>query len=63
MKKIFKGMFRPLWEDIEPRMPMVYDGEIMGHRLCSCGRILTTREAVREHWQFGHFDTPVYKDE
>lgn len=30
--------------------------------LCACGAHLWTREGVREHWQMGHMDTPVYKD-
>jgi hypothetical protein len=29
--------------------------------LCSCGHSLWTVEAVREHWQMGHFDTPQYR--
>ena len=63
MDKIVKGMFRPLWEDIAPPILEVYKGEIMGHMLCGCGDILATHREVREHWQDGHFDTPVYKDE
>jgi hypothetical protein len=27
-----------------------------GYLLCNCGRVLQTFEAVREHWQAGHFD-------
>jgi len=45
-------MFRPRWEDIKLR----------GYIQCSCGVVLQTQEAVREHWQRGHFDTPLYED-
>lgn len=41
-------MYRPKWEDIK----------INGYIQCTCGQILQTQEAVREHWQEGHFDTP-----
>jgi hypothetical protein len=49
-----KGMFRPLWEDF-------YKSVGGGYVPCSCGAILQTQQAVREHWQLGHFDTPVYE--
>lgn len=28
--------------------------------VCTCGAHLWDFEAVREHWQRGHFDVPVY---
>jgi len=45
------GMFRPLWEDIK----------LGGYVQCSCEQVLQTVEQSREHWQLGHFDTPIYK--
>lgn len=51
-KKIFVGMFRPPWEKISTGG---------GYIQCSCGQILQTQEATREHWQLGHFDSPIYK--
>jgi hypothetical protein len=50
--KICIGMFRPEWSAIA-----VGKGLIM----CNCRQVLHTVEATREHWQMGHFDTPVYK--
>jgi hypothetical protein len=52
-KKIVIGMFRPLWEDV---------ANVDGFTECSCGHILQTLEALRDHWQLGHFDTPIYED-
>lgn len=28
--------------------------------ICPCGHHLWYRETVFQHWQMGHFDTPVY---
>jgi hypothetical protein len=59
-KEIFIGMFRPRWEDVV-QWPNTHKGEVMGHIQCSCGHVLQSVEGTREHWQMGHFDTPVYK--
>ena len=53
-EKIFIGMHRPTWEQISSGG---------GYIQCSCGVVLQTVGATREHWQLGHFDTPVYKNE
>lgn len=29
--------------------------------ICTCGSTLSTVPAVREHWQAGHFDVPLYE--
>lgn len=49
--QIYKGMFRKPWEEI-PRTSLE----------CACGQILLNQEATRQHWQDGHFDTPVYAE-
>ena len=41
-------MIRPDWN--------TFDAGIKSPVSCNCGQILHTREAVREHWQRGHFD-------
>lgn len=38
---------RPYWEDV---------AKLKGYIECSCGTILQTVQATREHWQLGHFD-------
>jgi len=53
MAKIFVGMFRPRWEDIT---------NMKGYIQCSCGLTIQLMPTLREHWQLGHFDTPVYED-
>lgn len=30
---------------------------------CPCGHSLWSREEVRAHWQQGHFDVPLYKND
>jgi len=52
-KKIYVGMFRPPWENVSTGG---------GYIMCTCGSILQTVQSTREHWQMGHFDTPVYKN-
>lgn len=49
-ERIFKGMFRPEWKTPQ------------GYILCTCGTMLQNQQITREHWQMGHFDTPVYED-
>ena len=51
MEKVFKGMFRPDWD--------AFYSKVRGYIDCNCGSILQTRQMTREHWQLGHFDTPV----
>lgn len=66
MKPIFKGMYRPTWEE----MAATVDTAESAYFRCSCGRVLsghgdgtvTPTERVREHWQAGHFDEPVYAE-
>lgn len=53
MTKIFVGMMRSPWEQY---------ANPGGYILCTCGSMLTHQQAGREHWQLGHFDTPVYKE-
>lgn len=50
---MFVGMMRPPWEKIAGRI---------GYVECNCGRMLTTQQMVRAHWQDGHFDHAVYRD-
>lgn len=52
-QKIYIGMFRPPWEKITTGGGFIQ---------CNCGSIIQTIQGTREHWQQGHFDTPVYKD-
>lgn len=49
VKKILIGQFRPSL--IDPT----------GIVVCPCGSFLEYREALLNHWQSGHFDTPVFK--
>lgn len=51
-EKILKGMFRPAWDKVS---------NPVGYVLCACGQTLQNQEAIRQHWQDGHYDTPVYK--
>ncbi len=55
--KICIGMHRPLWEDL-----LLTIGSVQGVSIisCSCGSSLESFQSLREHWQMGHFDTPVY---
>ena len=39
-------LVRPPWESLHPG----------GYVACSCGEVLQSVRAVREHWQLGHFD-------
>jgi len=34
--------------------------QVAGYICCSCGQILQSFEAGREHWQMGHWDIPQY---
>ena len=43
------NLVRPMWEDVSS------GGEYIQ---CTCGSILQTVQATREHWQDGHFDIP-----
>lgn len=52
-RKILKGMFRPTWDKVS---------NPMGYVSCTCGHILQNQEAIRQHWQDGHYDTPVYEE-
>ena len=52
--KIILGMFRPDWWE--------FYANIRANVLCSCGLTLSCQSHVRDHWQQGHFDTPVYKE-
>ena len=40
-------MLRPAWEQVACAF---------GYVQCTCGTVLQHREALREHWQMGHFD-------
>lgn len=53
--KIFMGMMREPWDDFIKK----YTGAICR---CSCGCDLHHREAIRCHWQAGHFDYAQYRD-
>ncbi len=33
-----------------------------GYVACSCGEVLQSARAVRDHYQLGHFDEPQYAD-
>ena len=61
---IFIGMFRspfpPNTEYLDEET-----GEIKraGYIACPCGHMLGYVEAVRDHWQLGHFDIPQYMHE
>ena len=50
----FVGMHRPPWDEV---------AGWRGYVSCSCGSMLTTVPQTREHWQLGHFDRPLYRDE
>jgi len=52
--KITVGTFRPEWTG--------FYSKVKGYLICNCGSTLQTQQAVRQHWQDGHFDTPVYND-
>lgn len=47
----FAGMWRP------PSVP-----QANGYVLCTCGDMLQTRQMMRDHWQWGHFDRPLFRD-
>jgi len=62
-KKIFKGMFRPPWNEVwgkhvrtaqpdPPQCAMAY---------CSCGGSIPWQD-LKDYWLLGHFDEPVYED-
>lgn len=48
-------MYRQNWQEFWNMMSG-------GWVACNCGVTLQTQQGVREHWQLGHFDTPVYKE-
>jgi len=52
-EKILKGMFRPAWDKVS---------NPIGYVICACGQTLQNQETIRQHWQDGHYDTPVYED-
>jgi hypothetical protein len=52
-EQVCVGMFRPRWDS----MPV---GK--GYVQCACGTMIQTQVGLRDHWQLGHFDTPVYQD-
>lgn len=66
MKKIYRGMFRPRWEDLFNEIVTAFKKhnqdppESALHR-CQCGMMIPLH-CLRDHWQQGHFDTPVYQD-
>jgi len=43
------GTLRPNWSEWS---------NIRGYLHCTCGQMLQTREAVRAHYDMGHFDKP-----
>ena len=47
VNKLEKKPKRPEWSDIE---------KLSGYILCTCGNVLQTKQAIRKHWQDGHFD-------
>lgn len=51
IEQIIAGMKRPLWPEMTKCHGITY---------CNCGELLQTQPAIREHWQQGHFDVPVY---
>jgi hypothetical protein len=55
IKKIFKGNMRPTFEDATR-----FAKEHLANILCSCGQMLYSNVDTYQHWQMGHFDTPVY---
>jgi hypothetical protein len=70
--KILVGMNRPEWDEILKRIERVFESLPGLFMRCYCGENLfvTANERtgvliftqIREHWQLGHFDTPVYKE-
>lgn len=54
-EEVFVGWFKPdirgLYEQLSK------EGKLM----CPCGRAVNSNRYVFEHWQLGHFDTPVTK--
>lgn len=65
-KKIYRGMFRPRWEDIFNEIVTAHKKtsddppESVLHR-CQCG-MMVQLHYLRDHWQQGHYDTPVYQE-
>ena len=53
-EKIVIGMNRPLWSEFKSQISGY------GYVGCACGDMLSTVQGIHEHWQQGHFDTPVY---
>ncbi len=49
--RVFAGMHRP---------PLI---QPQGYVCCSCGSILQTQQMLMDHWQMGHFDSPLYRVE
>jgi hypothetical protein len=63
-QRILKGMFRPEWVgvwDMARRQHEKVEELSYGWYACNCGRHIALDE-VREHWQRGHLDTPVYSE-
>lgn len=57
--KIFVGMMRPRYEDLPPRCSM----GASDHFDCRCNSdVVFPRSHLWQHWQEGHFDTPVYAE-
>lgn len=54
-ERVLVGMMRPEWGAFREKA-------LLGYVLCTCGKALETGLDVREHWQQGHFDKPVYGD-
>jgi len=69
IKRIYRGMFRPKWEDVWVQVEKTLkDWRPTGSSdnrpqwfACNCQQYIFPTE-VREHWQRGHFDTPVYQE-
>ncbi len=43
-------MVRPSWQSV------LNKAQGSSHVYCSCGDILQVQQALRAHWQLGHFD-------
>jgi len=67
--RILLGMDREPWEEFQKRHAEDLALKRIDYLVCPCGAGLSMREGtmevlalivVREHWQAGHFDVPVY---
>lgn len=55
VRRILLGMDRIEWEKLRENAA----GCIVA---CNCGSMIHSVQTLREHWQQGHFDKPVYQE-